>query len=209
MVDPGQARVAARLSDNSPLLIDQSLGEGHILVFTSALDNIANDLPLNAAFVPFVEQVSHYLGNLGTRPANYTAGSYFDLRSAKDPGGSVEVRDPKGERALSLSEATRAKGLTLESEGFYDIRRPGGRHELAAVNPDRKESNLEVLPPDTLQLWQNTGVAPSSPGGAGGPSESPETKTDFWWYVMVVALALAIAESVLGNRHLAVDKEAA
>ena len=30
-----------------------------------------------------------------------------------------------------------------------------------------------------------------------------------WWYVMLVVLALAVAESLLGNRHLSVDKEAA
>jgi hypothetical protein len=30
-----------------------------------------------------------------------------------------------------------------------------------------------------------------------------------WWYVMIAVLALAFAESLLGNKHLAVDKEAA
>jgi hypothetical protein len=29
------------------------------------------------------------------------------------------------------------------------------------------------------------------------------------WYVMLAVLALAVAESLLGNRHLSVDKEAA
>ena len=32
---------------------------------------------------------------------------------------------------------------------------------------------------------------------------------DFWWYVMIAVLALAVAETLVGNRHLAVDKEAA
>jgi hypothetical protein len=31
---------------------------------------------------------------------------------------------------------------------------------------------------------------------------------DFWWYVMIVVLALAVAESLVGNQHLVVDKEA-
>jgi hypothetical protein len=36
----------------------------------------------------------------------------------------------------------------------------------------------------------------------------PQT-VDLWWYVMILALILAIAESLVGNRHLAVEKEAA
>ena len=39
-------RVAAQLSDGSPLLVDRQIGEGHVLVFASALDNIANNLPI-------------------------------------------------------------------------------------------------------------------------------------------------------------------
>ena len=52
-MEPGDARVAARLTDQTPLLMDQQVGEGHVLVFASTFDNIANDFPLHASFVPF------------------------------------------------------------------------------------------------------------------------------------------------------------
>jgi hypothetical protein len=29
---------------------------------------------------------------------------------------------------------------------------------------------------------------------------------EFWWYVLIAVLALAVAESLLGNRHLTEDK---
>ena len=60
-VDPAQARVAARLTDGTPLLLDKQIGEGHILLLTSGLDNLTNDLPLHPVFVAFVDRTARYL----------------------------------------------------------------------------------------------------------------------------------------------------
>jgi hypothetical protein len=207
-VDPAGSRVLARLSDNSPLLVEKQIGEGRVLIFASTFDNLSNDLPISALFVPFVEQASHYLGSVEDRPSNYRAGAYLDLRLGKGQNGAAEVQGPKGERVLTLSEAAKAQGVTLSSEGFYDVRRPNGQHELAAVNPDRKESSLELISPETLQLWQNTGGSTGTSASGDAPKQVPQT-VDLWWYVMILALILAIAESLIGNRHLAVEKEAA
>jgi hypothetical protein len=207
-VDPANARVIARLSDNSPLLTEKQIGEGRVLAFASTLDNLSNDLPISALFVPFIEQASHYLGNVEDRSSNYRAGAYLDLRSGKSQSGAAEVLGPNGERVLSLAEAAKAQGVTLSSEGFYDVRRANGQNELAAVNPDRKESNLEPIPPETIQLWQNTGGSTGTNASGEAPKQVPQT-VDLWWYVMILALILAIAESLIGNRHLEVEKEAA
>jgi len=210
-VEPGTARVVAKLSSGLPLLVERTSGEGRVLVFTSPLDNIANDFPLSSTFVPWVEQATHYLGGIDERSSTYVAGAYLDLRvSGSKPAGGVEVIAPNGQRALSLSEAAKAQGLTLSEEGFYDVRRPNGTRELAAVNPDRKESNLEPMPAETVQLWQNTGaVSGKAASQTAGATNTIEPNTiDLWWYVLLAALLLAIAESVVGNRHLSQEKEA-
>jgi hypothetical protein len=55
-------------------------------------------------------------------------------------------------------------------------------------------------------LWQNTAQGTS----VGESTTSSEQKPrSLWWYVMLGVLALAVAESLLGNQHLSVDKEAA
>jgi hypothetical protein len=59
-VEPGKARVVAKLTDGTPLVLDKSVGEGRVLVFASTFDNVANDLPLHASFIPFVEQAARY-----------------------------------------------------------------------------------------------------------------------------------------------------
>ncbi|SPE37161.1 conserved hypothetical protein [Candidatus Sulfopaludibacter sp. SbA3] len=204
-VDPGKGRVVAKLSDETPLLIDQQLGEGHVLVFASTFDDIANDFPRHPAFVPFVEQTARYLGKLDQGPPAVQVGSFGELRDSKEAGAAVDVVDPRGDRVLSLAEATKAENIQFTLAGFYDIRRPNGRNELVAVNSDRHESDLTPAPPETLNLWQNT-ASGSQAGNA--ESQAAQKPLSLWWYVMLAVLALAVAESLLGNQHLSIDQEA-
>jgi hypothetical protein len=204
-VAPGDARVVARLSDQTPLLLDQQAGQGRILIFTSTFDNIANDFPLHASFVPFVEQTARYLGRLDAGPAGVAVGSFAELRDSKAKGAAVEVIDPHGASALSLAQGASAENIQFSESGFYEIHRPTGS-ETVAVNADRHESDLAPAPQETLTLWENTATGSS---GAGGTTESGQRDLSLWWYVMIAVLALALAESLLGNKHLSVDKEAA
>jgi len=198
----------ARLSDGTPLLIEQQVGEGRILIFAFRLDNVSNDFPLHSGFVPFIDETAHYLARIDDRAANFVAGSYLDLRSGREPSGAaIEVLDPHGARALTLAESTRTQSIQLSEEGFYEVRRPNHHNDLVAVNPDRRESDFDVIAPDSLALWQNTGQESRAQSGATADAE--QKPVDFWWYVMMLVLALAVAESLVGNRHLAVDKEAA
>jgi hypothetical protein len=206
-VDPAGAQVLARLANDTPLLLETRLGQGRVLVFASTFDNVANDFPLHTGFVPFIEQAAAYLGRLDERPANLMVDAWLELRRNREQGAAAEVIAPDGRRALSLEEATRAQNLRLSEAGFYDIKRPNGRRELVAVNADRRESDLDVIPAETLALWRNTGQAPRA--AVGGAQEQERKPFSFWWYVMLAALALVLAESLLANRYLGVDREPA
>jgi Aerotolerance regulator N-terminal len=204
-INPGKSRVAARLGDQTPLLLDKPLGEGHVLVFASTFDNISNDFPLHPSFVPFIAHTANYLARQEEGPANYMVGAFLGLRQGAGQGAAVEVIDPQGKRALTLEEAARTQNMPLTMAGFYDVRRPSGR-ELVAVNPDRRESDLDVIPPETLALWRNTPPAARD----AGPGQADEPRpVELWWYVLMAVLALAVAESLLGNRHLSAEKAAA
>jgi hypothetical protein len=205
-VQPMGARVVARLGSQLPLLLDARVGGGRVLVFASTFDNVDNDLPLHAAWVPFVEQTARYLGRLDDGPASVPVGAFAELRETKETGAAVDVVDPKGGRALSLEEATKAQNIQFTMAGFYDIRRPNGPGELVAVNSDRHESDLTPAPPETLELWQNTANGNAT---GGGDAAKTQNTLSLWWYAMLAVLALVVAESLLGNRHLSVDKEAA
>ena len=110
--------MVARLSDQTPLLIDQQAGQGRILVFASTFDNVANDFPLHASFVPFVEQAARYLGRLDDGPAGVPVGSFAELRDSKAKGAAVEVIDPHGKRALSPGGGRQRGEYPIHRGGF-------------------------------------------------------------------------------------------
>lgn len=207
-VDPGNARVIAKLTDSTPLLMEKKIGEGRVVAVASTFDNISNDFPLNPVFVPFVEQTARYLAGLEERGGVHTVGAFVELRSAREQSISVEVIDPDGGKPLSLKESTSAQSLPLTREGFYDLRRANGRHEMIAVNADRKESDLSMIPPETLELWKGTGSGTPRETAPGTKQGEPATRPySLWWWVMLAALALVVAESLLASRYLGIMRE--
>ena len=207
-VDPGQSRVIARLSNQNPILLEKQIGEGRVMVFASTFDNISNDLPLHVSFVPFVEETARYLGGQQERSTNVAVDSYIELRSAKEQGASVDVVEPDGKHPLSLKEASTAQTYRVENEGFYEIRRANGRQEMVAVHADRRESDLTMIPQETLDLWRNTGKGPDTAATPGDPA-SPGRPWSLWRYALLLVLVIALFESLLASRYLSVEKEAA
>jgi hypothetical protein len=202
-------RIAAKLSDGTPLLIDRQMGSGHAIVLLSPLDNIGSNLPTQDVWVPFLDQTSREMGGIGTAPGNYKVGSYIELRSAKEKGVPVEILGPDNKRLLSLAESSSATTFQFPSEGFFDVRRANGREELAAVNPDRRESDFALVPAETLDLWKNTGVATNASQAVKTGTTTRDDNAELWWWVLALLAVLAIAESVLGNRHLTAQQLAA
>jgi hypothetical protein len=206
-VEPGDARVIVRLGDQTPLLLEKRIGEGRVVLFTSGLDNLTNDFPLEPAFVPFIEQTARYLAGSerqgGARPVD----AYFELRNAKEQAQPVEVTDPEGKRPLTLSEAKSAQLFRLTEAGYYQFRLANGRRDEVGVNPDPKESNLDVIPEDAVALWQGKREQSSQEASVGGSATTRKTPQTLWWYVMLLVLLSALAESALASRYLGTARE--
>jgi hypothetical protein len=115
----------------------------------------------------------------------------------------VEVIDPQGHRPLTLKDSTSAQTYQLSQAGFYELQLANGRHDVVGVNPDRRESNLEILPDDTLALWRgNSGTGAAAQGAAGASAQEQTQPFRLWWYIMLLVLAAVIAESLLADRYL-------
>ena len=192
-------------------MLDKQIGEGHLLLFTSGLENLTNDLPLHPVFVAFVDHAARYLSGSERLSGSRLVDSFIQLRSATQPLGSVanvEVIDPDGRRPLSLSEARTAQTFRLVRAGFYQIRFANGHDAVIGVNPDRRESDLEPLSPDVLKLW--SGSARNNPAQQAAPGpliEAKDRTVSLWWYVMLLALAAALAESVVASSHMGTQRE--
>jgi hypothetical protein len=209
VVDPAQAQVAARLTDGTPLLVEKQLGEGHLLLFASGMENLTNDLPLHPLFVAFVDRLARHLSGSEPLSGSRLVDSFVQLRTAGVPVGtvaSVEVIDPEGRRPLSLSQARNAQTFRLTRAGFYQIRLANGHDTVVGVNPDGRESNLESLPNDLQRLWSgSSGDRMPQPSGRSG--ETKIQPVSLWWYVMLLALAVASAEIAVASRYMGTQRE--
>ena len=110
------------------------------------------------------------------------------------------VLTPSGDRAGLLGAGPRA--LELTTQGFYELRADEeGVTEIVATNLDPAESDLTPLDPLEVVAAVSGGV-----GAATGPEEvvlSPadqERRLNLWWYLVLAALVLLAAETLLSNR---------
>lgn len=209
--DGTHSRVVARLGDGSPLLVDKQIGQGHVLLLATGFENVTNDLPLHPAFVPFVDQAARYLAGAERLSGARVVDSFVQLRSATNDAGkadaaSVEVVGPDGKRALSLKEAAAVQSYRLTRAGFYEVRFASGRDALIAVNPDRRESGLGVIPEETLKLWTGSNAEASGPGGSTA-EVTRKSAYSVWWWIMLMLLMAAVAETVLASRYLGTQRE--
>jgi hypothetical protein len=210
VVDPAQARIVARLTDGTPLLLDQQLGEGHLLLLTSGLENLTNDLPLHPVFVAFVDRTARYLSGSERLSGSRLVDSFVALRAAADPAGSVanvDVIDPDGRRPLSLSEARTVESFRLQRAGFYQIRFANGRDAVIGVNPDRRESDLEPMAQDVQQLWSGSSGGGASQTAGAAPLQGKYRPVSLWWYVMLLALVVALAETAFASGYMGTQRE--
>jgi len=210
VVNPAEARVAARLTDGTPLLLEKQVGEGRVLLFASGLENLSNDLPLHPVFVAFVDHAARYLSGAERLSGSRIVDSFIQLRAAGGPAGSdagVEVIDPDGHRPFSLSEARTAQTLRLARAGYYQVRLANGRDAVIGVNPDRRESDLTPLPKDVRQLWSGSSGNSASSNASDAASSEKYQPISLWWYVMLLALAAAIAEMAVASGYMGTQRE--
>ncbi len=207
LVPKPDARVLARLADGSPLVIDQPMGEGRILIFASSIDNSTNDFPLHSSYVPFAVQTGHYLAGTEGVPSSVPVGTPVTLRQNRDRGTAADIIGPDGRHELSLADASSATSYELRDSGFYEIQRPNGQRLLVAANADRRESDLRTVPDETLDLWRNTGSTAS--GAETGTVEKRTQPRSLWQFVTILLLVTAFAESIFGSRYLKEERQRA
>jgi hypothetical protein len=201
------SRVAVRLTDQTPLLLEKKVGEGRVLLFASGFDNLTNDFPLHPVFIPFIDQTARYLSGMETRAGSRIVDSFLELRTAREQSVGVEVVDPDGKRPLSLKEAAAAQSFQLTRAGFYQLRLANGREDLVGVNADRRESDLDVIPKDVLALWTgNTGNQAEQASSNIDPQDQKKPYS-LWWYAVLLLLMAAVAESLLSSQYLTTSRE--
>ena len=206
------ATVLARYDDGSAALVERRVGDGRVLLWASTLDSFWNDLALKPVYLPFVHRVTQYLADYTPPTPWFTTGQVLNLgeqRSMLAEAGldntDLMSVSPTGRR-LPVGEGDRAGFLTLEEQGLYEIHdtSSGGNPLILAVNVDLAESDLTAIDPEELASVLTGRVGGDRDDGAApareiGP-EDLERRQSVWWYLLVVAFFLFVAETVVSNR---------
>jgi hypothetical protein len=197
---PG-ASVLAKYENGSAAIIESSQDNRGMIVLTSGIDGIANDLPYKPAFLPLFHEMVHYLTHYSENRAWYSMGEAIPVVGTIE-SNSAAVVDPKGQRlALGDLAAGNQTFFTPVEPGFHEVR-VGRDLKVVAVNPPSAEGNLDRMPPEDLLASVKRLQGETQQGGffqedAQGDYARKQTG---WWYLLLFALMAGIAEIYLANR---------
>ncbi|MGE0160242.1 MAG: BatA domain-containing protein [Gemmatimonadales bacterium] len=215
------AAVLARFDDGSVALAERRIGRGKLLVWTSTLDQYWSDLALQPIYLPFIQRTAEYLGGRAESSPSFTIGQVVDLANpealltaglvSSEAAGLTEGLDqiavtPSG-TTIQLPAGEGPRYLPLEEHGFYTVRPPSTeppRPFVLAVNVDLEESNLARLDPEQLavQVMAAQGAARDAMNGDRAQAlqrEDQERRQSLWRWLLLAALGLFIAETILSN----------
>ena len=214
------AGVLARYDDGAPAVIEKPLGAGKVVVMTSTTDLFWNDLAVQPVFLPFVHQMARYTASYADVRPWFIAGQIMEVgrtarqfgengdgpSSAARPGDAADyvAESPSGE-TIRPTAADDGYLLELEEQGFYSLRRVGaarGTSRTVAVNLDMAESDLSRLDPQELVAAVTPKGGEIHPTGIAAPPtpEEQERRQTLWLYLLIGALLLLGAETILSNR---------
>jgi len=201
-------RVIARFDDGAVAMAERTLGSGHVILWSSTLDNYWNDLALKPVYLPFVHEIVRHLATY-EEPANwFTIGGVADpghlLQAAGfglQAGAGAMVLTPSGKRVEQSGAPT---PVQLEEQGFYEIHGRGTQGTVTiASNLDTAESDLSSL--DTQELTAALAGRAGTNGALASDTpvmtpEDQERRQNFWWYLLLAGIVLLGLETAISNR---------
>ena len=147
-----RAKTVLALGDGDPLLVEQSVHRGRVLLLATSAEPSWTALPLWPSFVPLVQEIVARCAAGQVEQQNITAGEPIEISQpalfgAKPPS----VRLPDGGRGVMQVRAAGGGFLanfadTLQS-GFYTVNseESASRGRMFAVNVDTSESDLTPI----------------------------------------------------------------
>lgn len=211
----GDSGILAWYDDGTPALVERSVGQGRVLIWSSSIDDYWTDLPMQPVFLPLMRQIARHTGRFSDSKPWFTAGDVLDLSRHGElttglvvkaaPGAEAPVLSivsPTGKR-VRFSDSVHA--ATLTERGFYELRTNAtaeGSGRPVAVNVDPAESDLAHVEPRELvaAALATAGPASSASGADAGTAAERERGQRVWWYLLVGAFLVLAAETMLSNR---------
>ncbi len=186
----------------SPWLVSAPVGDGRVILITTAVDTAWSNLPTQPIFVPLLhETLRGVLGSSGDagRLTKLTAGDR-PLLGRRWDGVQQLVAAESTAIVLRRNDAGLEPAEVLEKPAVYTAQ-PGIGLKLA-VNPAAEAGNTQALDSDALARWLGRlgswSWLESSRPEAALLAEAP--RTDLGWPLLWATLALLLFETALAKR---------
>ena len=210
-------RVLARWNDpgRSPAVIDRTVGDGRVLLWTTTADRDGSDWPIEPSFVLAVREA--VLGASRPTPGGRTINAGEAARRlirTSQPIADARVEPPGGaepralpvvplpdEEAGDLGPASAVALPDTRRAGLYRLSWTegilGAHSDVFAVNPDPRESELNRIAQDDLRaLLRPLDVEVATVSGGAADLFSP-TGREIWRELVALLLVLLVAEPAL------------
>jgi hypothetical protein len=201
-------RVIARFDDGAVAMAERTIGSGHVILWTSTLDNYWNSLFQTPVYLPFIHEVVRHLATY-EEPANW-----FTVGGVVDPGHLLQtsgfglqagtgamILTPSGKR---IEQSGTPTPVQLEEQGFYEIHGRGSQGAVSiASNLETAESDLSSVDMQELtaslagRAGTNAALASDAPVMT---PEDQERRQNFWWYLLMAGIVLLGIETAISNR---------
>lgn len=196
----------------APVLLEHSIGRGHVFMFTTSAGSEWNNMAVTPVFPMVLQQMVTYLTAREFEKSRLV-GDSLALSYVEQPDASEAVFDTPSDETISVPvREHRNQYVALldhaRETGFYlarvSVQAPG---MPVAVNVDTKESNVKCLTAaETMRSFEDTGitVAQSEAELLDGV-EQTRTGRSFWLFCMLTGLGLLVVESLLADRMYKTD----
>ena len=193
------ASVLARFDDGKAAIVEGALGAGRIVMLGTATNTLWADFPLQPVFLPLIQRIVGYAGQLQDPKRWYPAGEVVVLPVSKDP---LTIRNP-GDAGRPRPIAAKVSSLTLADPGIYEVGTVVAAAPIArfAVNPRPSESDLAAADPKEVMAQLKAPTDSTEAPNVLPLSAAEQERTQSWWALLLVsALLLLAAESWYSGR---------
>ncbi|MGC8828361.1 MAG: BatA domain-containing protein [Verrucomicrobiia bacterium] len=208
----GAPKVILNYTDGKPAIVENSIGFGRVVLFSSTANTMWNDLPVRPAYVPLIHRIVGSIMSGQYNNLTIRVGDPFIYRvSSEYLGRDVMVTHPDSTtnsprhliKVELLNDLPAIQYNETDIAGVYTV---AVAEEVEnpikfAVQPDPSESNLAHLSKDQLDTISKESKVLRWRDGVSVQEEIQKNRfgIELWFPIAIIVLLLAITESALAQ----------
>lgn len=198
-----EARVVASFGDGAPALVERTVGQGRVMLWTTTLDLDWTDLPIRTAYLPLVRRTIDYLARrAGQSGVTTGVGAPLTLDVAALGVDRLVIEAPSGARTVLPTDGDDVRFAPSEL-GVHRVAAAVGETEprpvpelTFAVNPAAAEMALERVDAEQLEAWSEAVRSAGSGDDARGIEAGERPLWPLLLFVLLVVMYLETLVSV-------------